>query len=484
MELYFSEYYGIDVATLERYGAFDISVVTDMPLFVDPFLLFNSEKSEYQDLHDKIIDYLVFLKEKAAGSLDPGLIRNWYRFKEVKQNWLGFTLLGNGGHALGDKFAHALHGSLGTILTNFGEEQITAGSHLEKLCLIRNGVGRDCISDFTTNLIKEYLLEYTQTFARSHLKPEHCREFSVTRARFNYKTETWETRKYYLPMLHDDFVILTPTDMLTRDETWISQSDMIRKFDYLPAAVPNDQLRAQINNYFRSILPKRADAKQKAEAAQKTILKFPELIDRYIRIKEDDGEGAQAVSQKKVDDTRAVLVEQVKRALVDLQSRTDFYERSWTSYEESLARVHVFKHYVENCDGYRVINRAGKPFSQESEVQIFFGILWCGSDFDANREVNNGRGPVDFKVSYGAKDKSLIEFKLGSNSSLKRNLENQVKIYEAANGVRKSVKVIVCYTKSHVLRVKKILKELDLVNEESVVVIDARSDNKPSASKV
>lgn len=100
-----------------------------------------------------------------------------------------------------------------------------------------------------------------------------------------------------------------------------------------------------------------------------------------------------------------------------------------------------------------------------------------------NREVNNGRGPVDFKVSKGSFDKSLIEFKLAGSTPLKRNLENQVAIYEKANGVRKSVKVIVCYTAQDQYKVDRALRELDLLNEESIVVIDARNDNKPSASK-
>lgn len=69
------------------------------------------------------------------------------------------------------------------------------------------------------------------------------------------------------------------------------------------------------------------------------------------------------------------------------------------------------------------------------------------------------------------------------NKQLKRNLEKQVAIYEAANETRSSVKAIVCYTASQERRVVKILKELHLQNEESVVVIDARNDNKPSASK-
>ncbi len=112
-----------------------------------------------------------------------------------------------------------------------------------------------------------------------------------------------------------------------------------------------------------------------------------------------------------------------------------------------------------------------------------FGLVWCNTEFDINREPNNGRGPVDFKASYGAGDKSLVEFKLGSNSQLKRNLEKQVAIYEKANRTWCSVKVIVYYTAKDEQRVKKILKELELEREKSIVLIDARGDNKPSASK-
>ncbi len=483
VDLYFSQYFDVAPGTLDAFGAFDISVVSDLPLFIDPFLLFNSEKPEYQALHDGVIEYLIFLRDHATEDLDPGLIANWYRFKEVKQNWLGFTLLGNGGHALGAHFAEALHASLGSILSDFGQESVTQGSHLEKLCLIKGGVGRDSISDFTTNLIKDYLLQFTQDFARNHLDPERCRQFAVQRARFNYTTKTWETRNYYLPALDHDFVILTPVDILTRDDTWISHADMVAKFAVLPDAVPNDQLRAQINQYFRSRLGRRPSERDRRAAAADTLAHFPELVDFYIRLKEQDGDRAQSISSQRVEDARRVLVEQLKRALADLEARTDFYDTAWTSYDEALSRARLFKDYVENQDGYKLINRAGKPFSQEAEVQLFFGLLWCKSDFDANREVNNGRGPVDFKISFGAGDKSLIEFKLASNTSLKRNLQKQIAIYEAANATRKSVKVIMCYTAKDQLRVARVLKELKLDKEPSIVVIDARSDNKPSGSK-
>jgi hypothetical protein len=76
-----------------------------------------------------------------------------------------------------------------------------------------------------------------------------------------------------------------------------------------------------------------------------------------------------------------------------------------------------------------------------------------------------------------------VEFKLGSNSQLKRNLEKQLQIYETANRTHTSVKVILYYTASDEERVARISKELGLDGDESIVLIDARSDNKPSASK-
>jgi hypothetical protein len=101
IDLLFSDFFKVSQKTVERHGAFDVSLVADLPLFVDPFLLFNSRKRRYRKLHDQMIDYLRFLRDKSANQhLDPGLIRAWYVFPEIKQNWLGFTLTGNRGRGL------------------------------------------------------------------------------------------------------------------------------------------------------------------------------------------------------------------------------------------------------------------------------------------------------------------------------------------------------------------------------------------------
>ncbi|MEX5261597.1 hypothetical protein [Kocuria sp. CPCC 205263] len=491
--LFFSDYFDIDERFLENYGALNICIVSDLPLFIDPFLLFNSKKPEYKALHEQIVDYLIYLRDNSSPNLDVGTITNLYSFKEVTQNWLGFTMLGNRGSALGEEFAHSLNNSLQEILSNFGQESYTSSSHVEKLALISPGVGRDNISDFTVNLIKRYLLQYTETFARRYVADEQRDTFAVKRSYFNYATHSWVTENYMLPRLGDDYVLLTPKDILTRDETWINHRDMLAKYQQLPAAIGDNELRAQINRYFGERLGVRPNQKERRKAAAETIKQFKELVDVYIGQQEERGPAAQEVSNEKVSLACSLFIDSVRELIDELSVKTKVYEKPWTSYDEARQRVFMFKQYVENQDGYQVLNRGGKiglsneekdnhP-SNEKEVQLYFGLVWCNSDFDVNREVNNGRGPVDFKASYGAHDKSLIEFKLARSSSLKRNLEKQLSVYEAANQTRKSLTVIVVFTENDQVKLNRVLGELQLTNEESIIVIDARRDNKISGSK-
>lgn len=64
--VYFSDIFNVDESILESYGAMNISLLNDIPLFIDPFLLYASEKPEYRQLHENILDYLSFLRDKAS----------------------------------------------------------------------------------------------------------------------------------------------------------------------------------------------------------------------------------------------------------------------------------------------------------------------------------------------------------------------------------------------------------------------------------
>jgi hypothetical protein len=357
---------------------------------------------------------------------------------------------------------------------------------------VADGVGRDNISDFTTNLILDYLCTYTEVFAVKHLKPDDVKTVTINRAKFNFTTQTWERKQYKLPWVADDYVILTPKDMLTRDENWINRGELISNFEQIPTAIPDAELRAAVFNYFNNILAarpqkkgedKEPSQKERAEAAVATLREFPEIIDYYIKRKEETGEEAVNLSSEKVLATEYLYIHQLRKLQRTLLSETKFYEVGKTTYEEAHARLAYLKDVIENKGGWRIFyDDEGRAVEREKDVQILYRLVWYGTPSDAGTEANDGRGPVDFKISRGAEDKTLVEMKLAKNSKLARNLEKQVEIYKAASDAKDAIKAIVFFTDEEKDRVTRILKRLNLTGHKDVVLIDARSDNKPSAS--
>lgn len=489
INVYFSDCFHVDPAVIEDYGAINISLINDMPLFIDPFLLFNSRDPEFQKIHQDIIDYLRFLQDNTAGylSLKKGMKAAWFTFSEVKQTWLGFSLSGNSGRGMGNDFAQGLFKGLTTIYKNLDKSTVTETVHIEKLCLICPKVGRDKISDFTTAFTKKYLLEYTEIFAKKYIAPELRRNVTVDRAYFDWDLKVWVRRVYDLPYINGDYVLLTPKAILTRDDTFINRSDMLEKLDVIGQAVPDEQLRFQLNTYLAGMLTdrsKRPSKKEKLRYAQAFVNNYPEIIDYYLRYKEEHKEEATSISQNEVYEVEHILCEQASGLINLLAEQTDFYNLSINVYDEVTKRIQYLKHVIEDQDGYKLFYEAdGTPIKRESILQTLFRLVWYGTKLDVNREVNNGRGPVDYKISFGKKGAVLVEFKLASNSKLKQNMANQVEVYKAASESDSAIKVILYFTDQEQKKIYTVLNELGLAENNDIVLIDARPD-KISASNV
>jgi hypothetical protein len=146
-------------------------------------------------------------------------------------------------------------------------------------------------------------------------------------------------------------------------------------------------------------------------------------------------------------------------------------------------RLAYLKDVIENKGGHRIFYYKGKPLEREKDLQILFRFLWYGTPSDVSTQANDGRGPVDFKISRGASDKTLVEMKLAKNTQLARNLERQVPIYQAASDAENAIKGIIFFTEAEEERARGILGKLGILNHKDIVLIDARDDNKPSGSK-
>jgi hypothetical protein len=138
---------------------------------------------------------------------------------------------------------------------------------------------------------------------------------------------------------------------------------------------------------------------------------------------------------------------------------------------------------IENKGGHRLFYVRGKPIQREEDIHIAYRLTWFGTPSDVSREVNDGRGPADYKISRGRADKTIVEFKLATNPQLKRNLANQTGVYAKASDAQRSIKVILYFSEIELERVRRILNELGIPASRDIVLVDARADNKPTGSR-
>ncbi len=294
-------------------------------------------------------------------------------------------------------------------------------------------------------------------------------------------------KTYTLPIWGDDYILLTPREILTKDKTWINSSDLRDDFYDICNSVGNETLRAEINNYIQKHMPIPKDGKKISKREESAVIsaaikEFPEIIKWYVKSKEENIVGAKNISQQNVDEIEGLFISNVKQIVNSLREETEFYNsKTLDSYERSIERAKCLKHYIEDRDGWRLFYHEGQPIKREFDLQMMFDLLWSTSSFDVNKEVNDGRGPADFVVSKGVNDKTTVEIKLASSSSLKNNLAKQAEIYMKANDSKNCVKIIMYFNDAEHDKLYKVLNNLNLHNKENIILIDAMP--KISASK-
>ncbi|MBR0236205.1 MAG: hypothetical protein IJQ37_07100 [Clostridia bacterium] len=500
--MYFSEAFNVDREIINRYGTIDISLICDTPLFIDPMLIFNSKKPAYKKLHDSIIRYLHFLAKKSSTTtLSVGDIKNYYTFKEVKENWLGFSLSGNRGLALGKDFAKFFSEKIAFALDT---HNISSSPHVEKVMLLYDGTGKDKLSDFTTNLIKGYLAHYTESFAKKYIDKSRCDYFYVERSFFNYETESFVSEQFYLPFIINkkgkkEYVLLTPADILREDEATINKTDLIENNLMVRNSIDNDVLRSQVENYIgiairnfekthtgkRQGISEKQYARIEKYAFIKALEKWPELYDYYVKLKENDTENVIATARFERDRIKEQYITIVEKIVSDFKQNNYIVNEKETAIDEARERIRFFKNRIEFGGVYNYLYFNNQPIESESMLQHLFKLVWCRTTYNFDSEVNNGTGPVDFKVSLGNDNSSIVEFKLAKNTRLPR-VFNQVASYKQANNTNNSLIVIFFFNEIELKKVQSLIDEFkikDLIDRD-IFLIDCRKDNKMSASKL
>src|SRR5207248_11612371 len=127
----------------------------DVPVGIDPFLLFKSRDPELYGLHEIVVNAFRAGVESVRGGRIADA-SELLRFPEVPEIGLGYTQKGKRGSGLG--------GFLSDLILDTLRESpamLERGvRHVEELQLVSTGIGPDRVSDITASLIKAFLISY------------------------------------------------------------------------------------------------------------------------------------------------------------------------------------------------------------------------------------------------------------------------------------------------------------------------------------
>lgn len=490
----FSDVFKISKQVIENYGAINLSLASDTPLYIDPLLIYSNDDENIRSQYQNIVKYLLFLNKQAKKDSSKDSIRYYFTFKEIKNNWLGVSKKGNVGSALGFEFGQELYNHINQVCEN---NNVSNTIHIEKMFLLNKGVGKDKISDMVTNILLEFLVEYTEQFAKLYINSNQCQIFSVPKCKFNYDDEIFVDKKAYLPFIINkkgkkEFVLLTPSSILRKEEQEINYSKMKSSLEQVNETITNEDLRYQVNKIIEDTIGELYEAKKrnknvvkqreidnaKIKGMESAILKYPELFDYFIKLEEENTDLLKEKASKEVDEIKCKSIdnELISCDLFGFSYNNEFEN----SKDEALFRINFFKNEIEVNGLWKNLYYDDKPISQEAELQRLFRLVLCRTKYRFSPETNRGVGSIDFQLSFGHFNTCHVEFKLASNPKIK-NVFAQVKQYAISNDVKENIIVVFSFNDNEMKKALELQAEGNN-RKIDVIIIDCNKENKVSAS--
>lgn len=239
----------------------------DIPLYLDPFLLWISENPEYRALHDTLISFLRLVADKVRAGDILGGSELLAGCGEQPALGLGYAAGSKRGSSVGEKLIAQI------LAAHQNVPQLRDGKirHLEELQLVVPGIAEDRISDAAAAVLKHFFIRYTAEQAEKQKIP-------TRRARlgdmYDPSRQRWipgpEAALPYNPV--DNSPILLAPLCLLRRLPWINYPDYYR------------------SGYAARILP----PDRRSRVAKKAVLQFNARnyvqVERYVTDRERAGD--------------------------------------------------------------------------------------------------------------------------------------------------------------------------------------------------
>jgi hypothetical protein len=139
----------------------------DIPLYLDPFLLWSSEDPNDRELHNRLLGFFDYFAGLVREDRDIDASRLIATCSEPLELGLGYSQGSKRGSSLGPQLADRL------IEVYRETPQLLAGqiSHIEEIQLFVPGIAHDRISDLAACVLRDALVEFTVAQAEHHEIP-------------------------------------------------------------------------------------------------------------------------------------------------------------------------------------------------------------------------------------------------------------------------------------------------------------------------
>ena len=220
----FSDYYKLGKSQYEL-DFVDVPINRgDVPLFIDPYVISKRPDLWSFECHNMIVSYFQEIVNSIRGNREDDTMRLLDGLHEPNQTRFGLSVGENPrGRGIGRGQARFLYFALSestAVRTGFIKD-------LEECELLIEGIGRDKISDITTNIIRHKLIEYTQE--QCDLLGVPVRRVTGGGAIWDRENKEWKEEYTDLPMCHGKSIILVPRS-IARRSTELDNAEYYRHF--------------------------------------------------------------------------------------------------------------------------------------------------------------------------------------------------------------------------------------------------------------
>jgi hypothetical protein len=295
----------------------------DIPLYVDPFLLWKSPSQQDQALHTSLVSSFNHFGDLAKTGKERKAVEALVRISECQEVGLGSARAKKG-----KRIREVTAREILELFRKIPQIKQSGFEHIEEIQLFVDQIAKDRVSDLACSLLKSFLIDFTIDECTKHGIPTE----DVTVEVFDYQAKAFKSEKVTLPANPTTKapLLLVPKRWL-RFSPWINYDDYFSKACVKEGTIPTDRVAVlQFNRQNYGMVQTYVQQKELKQADCKNDPLFKPIAVTYAKRKLDEikklpsGKGDNA--DKNYEDSVCQLLASLLYPQLDFadeQSRTD-----------------------------------------------------------------------------------------------------------------------------------------------------------------